>query len=63
MYHYTYQIYCVAPTVTAVEIGLQQTQFTVSMSEEYQSVCAVVQSGSTSGREIEIRYLVVDSGM
>ena len=64
VYSLYYPIYvCVDAVIAAVDIGLQQTQFYVPMSEDYQSVCAVLQSGSTSGREIEIHYLVVDSGM
>ena len=50
-------------TETPVRIGLQQTQFTVSESEDYLSACAVVQSGSLVGRDIEIHYSVGENGL
>ena len=54
---------CVASTNSPVTIGLQESQYTVSESEEYQFVCAEVQSGDVAGRDIEINYVVEDSGI
>ena len=51
-----------ATITTAVTIGLQESQYTVVETEDYQFVCAEVQSGDVSGREIEIDYIVEDSG-
>ena len=58
-----YKIICLAPTVAPVSIGLQQSQYSVLETEDYQFVCAEVQSGDVAGREIEINYIVEDSGM
>ena len=44
-------------------IGLQQSQYTVVETADYQFVCAEVQSGSVAGRDIEIDYTVHDAGM
>ena len=49
-------------TGNAVDIGLEKTEYTVDDNTDYQVVCAEVQSGSLSGRSIEIRYIVLDTG-
>ncbi|CAI8052979.1 Extracellular matrix protein 3, partial [Geodia barretti] len=50
-----------APTVTPVSIGLQMTEYSVIEPEDYQFVCAEVQSGDVAGRDIEIDFVVEDS--
>ena len=50
-------------TATGVEIGLEKTEYTVSDTNDNQVICADIQSGSAAGRDIEIRYVVTDSGM
>ena len=52
-----------APTVTPVSIGLQMTEYSVIEPEDYQFVCAEVQSGDVAGRDIEIDFVVEDSGI
>ena len=52
-----------ALTVTPVTIGLQLTQYSVIETEDYQFVCATVQSGDVAGRDFEISYVVEDYGM
>ena len=52
-----------APTVTPVSIGLQMTEYSVIEPENYQFVCAEVQSGDVAGRDIEIDFIVEDSGI
>ena len=52
-----------APTVTPVSIGLQMTEYSVIEPENYQFVCAEVQSGDVAGRDIEIDFVVEDSGI
>ena len=52
-----------APTVTPVNIGLQMTEYSVIEPEDYQFVCAEVQSGDVAGRDIEIDFVVEDSGI
>ena len=52
-----------APTVTPVSIGLQTTEYSVIEPEDYQFVCAEVQSGDVAGRDIEIDFVVGDSGI
>ena len=48
---------------TPVTIGLQESQYTVTESEDYQFVCAEVQSGDVAGRDIEIDFVIDDSGI
>ena len=47
---------------TPVTIGLQESQYSVTESEDYQFVCAEVQSGDVAGRDIEIDFVVENSG-
>ena len=44
-------------------IGLEQSQYTVYGSDDYQVLCAEVQSGDIDGRDIDINYIVEDSGV
>ena len=66
-YHGIHIISCIlvfpALTVTPVTIGLQLTQYSAVETEDYQFVCATVQSGDVAGRDIEISYVVEDYGM
>ncbi|CAI8052157.1 hypothetical protein GBAR_LOCUS28549, partial [Geodia barretti] len=50
-----------AVITTPVTIGLQESQYTVTESEDYQFVCAEVQSGDVAGRDIEIDFVIDDS--
>ena len=52
----------IATANTAVTIGLQESQYTVSDSDDYQFLCAEVRTGDVDGRDIEIKYIVKDSG-
>ena len=47
---------------TPVTIGLQESQYSVTESEDYQFVCAEVQSGDVAGRDIEIDFVIENSG-
>ena len=53
---------CPALILTPVSIGLQQTAYSVLESEDYQFVCAEVQSGDVAEREIEIDFVIDNSG-
>ena len=46
-----------------MSIGLQQTQYSILDSADYQFLCAEIQSGSVAERDIEIHYTVTDTGM
>ena len=48
---------------TQVVIGLEETEYSIPETTTSQVVCANVESGSTVGRNIEIRYVVSDSGV
>ena len=52
-----------AVITTPVTIGLQESQYTVTETEDYQFVCAEVRSGDTAGRDIAIDFTVEDSGI
>ena len=53
----------IASTTTPVEIGFQQTQYTVLENVENQFVCVEIQSGEVAGRDIELYHTVENSGM
>lgn len=46
-----------------MSIGLEETEYTVPETDDYHVMCAHVKSGSIAGREINILYIVADTGM
>ena len=56
-------MFLAAFTTTPVTIGIQQLQYSVQDTADYQFVCAEVMSGSIAGRDIILRYVVSDAGM
>ena len=63
MHTYVTFVLFTALTTTPVTIGLEQLQYTVSDTTDYQFVCAEVRFGSVAGRDIEMQYIVSDAGM
>ena len=60
--HFHLSLYIIIATSnTAITIGLQESQYTVSDSDDYQFLCAEVRTGDVDGRDIEIKYTVKDS--
>lgn len=50
-------------TESQVTIGLEQTEYSVADTADYQILCAEVQSGSIDGRDIQMQFTVTDNGM